>query len=383
MPGTDEQPAHKQTPSENASPILKYLRPLVDLTGPSGAEEDVARALMRLATPLADTVSMDALGNVVAVRQGPEGARRLLLAAHSDEVGFRVRQVLPTGFLRLEKVGGLDDRVLPAQRVWVRTGTGSNTEDGRLLGVIGTKSAHLTGEQERQRVTPSAELYVDIGARSAQEVQDMGVQLGDPVGYVGELAELGRGTGRYTAHALDDRAGCAVLLALLERYRDTPPPVTLTVAFTVQEEVGLRGAQAVARGQQADVALALDMTAADDTPEVLGGHLSLGAGPAIKVMDASLLAHPAVRRGLLAAAQARGLQVQHELLKGIGTDAGALQYSGAGIPTGAVSVANRSTHSAVEVLDGRDLEGALELLDAFAHGLPDLDLRFAPEYSDD
>jgi tetrahedral aminopeptidase len=378
MPGTDEQPAHKESLSVNtSSAILNHLRPLVALTGPSGAEEDVARALVRLATPLADTVSMDALGNVVAVRQGPAGARRLLLAAHIDEVGFRVRQILPTGFLRLEKVGGLDDRVLPAQRVWVRT------ESGRLLGVIGTKSAHLTGEQERQRVTPYTELYVDIGARSAQEVQNMGVCLGDPVGYVGELAELGRGTGRYTAHALDDRAGCAVLLALLERYRKTLPPVTLTVAFTVQEEVGLRGAQVVARTQQADVALALDMTAADDTPEVQGGHLGLGAGPAIKVMDASLLAHPAVRRGLLAAAQARGLQVQHELLKGIGTDAGALQYSGVGIPTGAVSVANRSTHSAVEVLDERDLEGALELLDAFAHGLPGLDLRFAPDHPDD
>ena len=207
----------------------------------------------------------------------------------------------------------------------------------------------------------------------------MGIRLGDPVGFVGDLAELGRGSGRYTAHALDDRAGCALLLALLERHRDTPPPVTLIVAFTVQEEVGLRGAQNVAHAHCADVALALDMTAADDTPELAGGHLSLGAGPAIKIMDASTLAHPAVRRGLLAAAEASKLAVQHELLRGIGTDAGALQYGGTGTPTGAVSVANRFTHSPVEVLDLRDLEGALALLDSFVALLPELELRFLAE----
>ncbi|MGY2895555.1 M42 family metallopeptidase [Deinococcus sp. UYEF24] len=372
------------SPERRDSRIISHLRDLVALTGPSGCEEDVARALLRAARPLADSVEVDAFGNVVAVRRAAaEGARRLLIAAHTDEVGFRVRQVTAQGFLRLEKVGGTDDRILPATRVWVRT------ETGRLLGVIGTKSAHLLADTDRQRVVPYAELYVDIGARSAEEATDMGVRLGDPVGFVGELAELGRaepgkGSGRYTAHALDDRAGCAVLLALLERYRETPPPVTLIVAFTVQEEVGLRGAQAVASAHStgplaADVALALDMTAADDTPEVQGGHLSLGAGPAIKVMDFSTLAHPAVRRGLLAAAQAGGVAVQHELLKGIGTDAGALQYTGKGIPTGAVSVANRSTHSPVEVLDERDLEGALELLHGFVALLPDLDLRFLAE----
>jgi tetrahedral aminopeptidase len=356
------------------SPILRYLRPLVALTGPSGSEEDVVRALVGLATPNADSVSVDAAGNVVAIRRAADpDARRLIIAAHTDEVGFGVRQILPGGFLRLEKVGGTDDRVLPARRVWVRTAS------GRLLGVIGTKSAHLTTEADRQRVTPYAELSVDIGARSAQEVAEMGVRLGDPVGYDGELAELGRHSGRYTAHALDDRAGCAVLLALLERYQAAAPPVTLIVAFTVQEEVGLRGAQNVARAYPADVALALDMTAADDTPEPGGGHLSLGAGPAIKVMDASLLAHPAVRRGLEAAARAAGIAVQHELLRGIGTDAGALQYGGSGTPTGAVSVANRSTHSAVEVLDLHDLEGSLELLAAFVEALPELALGFLAE----
>lgn len=358
-------------PSPEAQRLLAHLRDLVALTGPSGSEEDVIRAVHRAALPLADRAEVDAFGNVVAVREAADpDARRLILAAHLDEVGFRVRGVTPGGFLRLEKVGGTDDRILLAQRVQVRTA------GGPLLGVIGTKSAHLLTDADRSRVVPQTELYVDVGARSAEEAAGMGVRVGDPVGFVGELTELGRGSGRFVAHALDDRAGAAVLLALLERYRDEPPPVTLIVAFTTQEEVGLRGAAAVARAHTADVALALDMTAADDTPEFAAPHLRLGGGPTVKVMDFSTLSHPAVRRGLEAAAQARGLSLQPELLRGIGTDAGALQHAGRGIPAGAVSVANRYTHSPVEVLDLADLTGALELLDGFVCGLPDLDLRF-------
>ncbi|WP_288404373.1 M42 family metallopeptidase [uncultured Deinococcus sp.] len=362
--------------SGDFSPVMEYLRQLVEVTGPSGSEEDVARRVLELARPHADELSVDTVGNVVAVRRAADpSARRLLICAHMDEIGFRVRRVDEGGTLRLEKVGGSDDRILPAQRVWVRT------EEGRIPGVIGTKSAHLLTDADRASVTPYAQLYVDIGARSAAEAAAMGVQPGDPVGFAGELTELGRNSGRYTAHALDDRAGCAVLLALLAGFSgDARPPVTLVAAFSVQEEVGLRGAQVLARalpaGQTPDVALALDMTAADDTPELGAPTLRLGAGPTVKVMDFSTLAHPAVRRGLLRAAQTRDLPVQHELLKGIGTDAGALQYLG--VPTGAVSVTNRYTHSPVEVLDRRDLEAAQALLLGFMHDLPETPLDFLP-----
>ena len=362
--------------SGDFSPVMEYLRQLVEVTGPSGSEEDVARRVLELARPHADELSVDTVGNVIAVRRAEgSAARRLLICAHMDEIGFRVRRVDEGGTLRLEKVGGSDDRILPAQRVWVRT------EEGRIPGVIGTKSAHLLTDADRASVTPYAQLYVDIGARSAAEAAAMGVQPGDPVGFAGELTELGRNSGRYTAHALDDRAGCAVLLALLAGFSgDARPPVTLVAAFSVQEEVGLRGAQVLAHalpaGQTPDVALALDMTAADDTPELGAPTLRLGAGPTVKVMDFSTLAHPAVRRGLLRAAQSREIAVQHELLKGIGTDAGALQYLG--VPTGAVSVTNRYTHSPVEVLDRRDLEAAQALLLGFMHDLPETPLDFLP-----
>ena len=204
--------------------------------------------------------------------------------------------------------------------MWVRTAR------GRALGVIGVRSAHLLRDVDRTTVPAHTEQYIDIGARSAAQAFEMGIRPGDPAGFVGELMELGHGSGRYTAHALDDRAGCAIVLALLDDLGDQPLDLTLVVLFTVQEEVGLRGAQAAMRGQQGDLGLAIDTTALDDTPELHSTHLRLGAGPAIKVLDASLIAHPSVRRGLEEASTAAGVAVQHELLPGIGTDAGALQF---------------------------------------------------------
>jgi putative aminopeptidase FrvX len=354
-----------------AGEVVEYLRELVALNGPSGAEEQVVQAIYRRARPLADRVDLDPLGNLIAVRQAADPqARRLALAAHMDEVGLIVRAIEPGGFLRVEKVGGTDTRVLLGQRVWVR---GSK---GRLAGVIGTRSAHLLRDADRTSVPTHAELYVDIGARSAEDVQRMGVRQGDPIGFAGELSELGLGTGRFTAHALDDRAGCAILLALLGRFATEPPPATLVALFTVQEEVGLRGAQAAAGGETFDVALAIDTTALDDTPEIGTNQLRLGAGPAVKVMDARQLVHPAIRRGLLAAAVQAGIGVQHEVLSGIGTDAGALQYGGRGTPAGTLSLGTRYTHSPVEVFDRADLEAAVEILHQFVLALPGLDLRF-------
>ena len=363
--------AARAAPERQQSTVMKHLRRLVEATGPSGSEEDVIRIVADLARPYADSIEIDAFGNVTAVRRAAqEGARQCVVSAHMDEIGFRVRKIEPGGFLRLEKVGGSDDRILPAQRVWVRT------ETDRLLGVIGTKSAHLLADGDRTTVVPYAQLYVDVGARSEQEAAEMGIVVGDPVGFVGSLDELGKGSGRYTAHALDDRAGCALLITLLERLKNSPLPVTLVAVFSVQEEVGLRGVAALSKHLQGDVALAIDMTAADDTPDTGSGTLQLGAGPTIKVMDFSTLAHPAVRRGLLGAARAAGLNVQPEILKGIGTDAGALQYLGRGVPTGAVSVTNRYTHSPVEVLDQADLEGAVDLIHQFLLDLPEMELRF-------
>lgn len=353
--------------------LIDRLRELVALTGPSGQEADVAAYVYRSLQGLADEIKIDALGNVIARKKGTaEGGRSLAISVHMDEIGFIVRKVEANGFLRFEKLGGHDDRVLLAQRVWVRGPA------GRVQGVIGCKSAHLTGLPERDRVVKHPEMYIDIGARSAEEVRAMGISVGDPVGYASELTELGVNTGRYIAHGLDDRAGCALLLQLLADLKGTSLPGDLYAVFSTQEEVGLRGARTAAQAIQPDVALAVDMTAVDDTPDTGTNWLGLGKGPTIKVMDNSLLAHPAVRRALQAAAARAGVEAQLELLTGIGTDAGAFHQAGGGVPTGCISVGNRYTHSPVEMLDRRDLEGALALMKAFVLSLPEADLAFVP-----
>ncbi|MGE5674117.1 MAG: M42 family metallopeptidase [Mycobacterium leprae] len=349
--------------------LLERLRLLVSLTAPSGQEEDTVRFLLPKLRDAADEVTVDPLGNVIAVKKGKSGGRRLLLSAHMDEIGFIVRKVEADGYLRFEKLGGHDDRILLAQRVWVR---GSK---GRLAGVIGCKSAHLSGG-ERDKLVKHPEMYMDIGARSAAEVAAMGVTVGDPVGYMSELAELGLASGRFIAHGLDDRAGCALLWHLLDDLKGTELPGDLVLVFSVQEEVGLRGARTAAQAMNADVALAVDMTAADDTPDTGTRWLQLGKGPAIKVMDNSLLAHPAMRRAMVAAAERAGVTTQAEILTGIGTDAGAIHQSGGGVVTGALSVANRYTHSPVEMFDRADLEGAYRLLREVVLGIEGADLSF-------
>lgn len=204
----------------------------------------------------------------------------------------------------------------------------------------------------------------------------MGVRLGDPVGFSGDLAELGAGSGRYTAHALDDRAGCAIVLAALDGLQGQDLDTTVVALFTVQEEIGLRGAQAAIQGQHADLAIAIDTTAVDDTPDVATFHLRLGAGPAIKIMDFSMVAHPALRQGLATAAERAGCAVQPEILMGIGTDAGALQFGGHGTPVGTLSLGTRYTHSPIEVLDKADLDAAARVLQEMIRIVPELDLRF-------
>jgi endoglucanase len=353
-----------------ATGALGYLRELTALSGPSGAEEDVIRRIVGLVRPLVDRVEVDLFGNVIAVRESGDGAPRLAVAAHMDEVGFRIRRIEPDGYLRFEKVGGTDNRVLLGQRVRVRG------ENQWLIGIIGTKSAHLLSDTDRTSVPQHAEAYIDIGARSAEDVARMGVHLGAPAGFVGELTELGSNTGRFTAHALDDRVGCAVVLATLEALRGATIGTSITALFTVQEEVGLRGAQAAARHATYDVGLAIDTTAVDDTPDTGPGHLLLGAGAAVKIMDFSLLAHPAVQRGLREAAARAGVPVQDEILMRIGTDAGALQHAEAGIPAGTLSIGTRYTHSPVEALDEVDLDGAVAILTEFVRGVRNLDLRF-------
>ena len=345
------------------------LKELLAFVGPSGFEHDVARFIAHKAGGLAEDVQVDGIGNVAARVRGAHPGPLTVVCAHMDEVGFIVKKIEGNGLLRFEKLGGHDDRVLPAQRVRVRTAAGT------LTGVIGTISAHMAKYDDAARVRGSAELYIDIGARDRAEALEMGVRVGDPAAWATEYERIG--AGRALGKGFDDRAGCAVLLQVMAELDRSRLYGDVVAVFSVQEEVGLRGARAARRQWEADVALAVDTTPASDTPEaMMDGTLVLGGGPGIKVMDFSLIASRSVRDRLERVARERGIPHQFEVFAGIGTDGGEWATAKAGVPTGVLSIPSRYAHSSAEVIDLGDLEQTKELLKHFL-----LSVRSREEFS--
>lgn len=334
--------------ADGDSRLVRRLRQLTGLYGPSGREDAVRDAVAAAIRPLVDELQVDALGNLIA-RRAPRGTephgrdgRRILVTAHMDEIALIAVDVDARGFVRFETVGGHDATVLLGQRV---------AFPGGVVGVIGREKT------ENRKDLPVSKLFIDIGARSQDEAREK-VRIGDMAVFHQPLERAG---GRLIAKAMDDRAGCAVLIEALERLDRSPHEIY--AVFTVQEEVGLRGARTAAFGVDPDVAVAVDITFAGDTPEP--EHriaVELGKGPAIKVKDASLISHGRVREWMARVAENRGIPHQYEVLPFGGTDAGAMQLVRAGIPAGTLSIPTRYAHTPVEMVEERDLEHAVQLL---------------------
>ncbi|MCS7050621.1 MAG: M42 family metallopeptidase, partial [Thermomicrobium sp.] len=330
----------------------ELLRRLCETPGIPGQEERVATVVREALARLVDHVQTDALGNLIGLRRGRVD-RRVMLAAHMDEIGFLVRHIDEHGFVRLQPVGGFDPRVLVAQRVhiWPRDGE-------PLLGALqlATKPIHLLTTEERK--APALEdLYVDLGL-PADEVRAR-IEVGDMVTLAREFAHLGP---TVLSKALDDRVGLFVMLEALrhlERHE-----VEIVAVATVQEEVGLRGAQTAAFGFEAEIGIALDVTIAGDVPgiEAHDRVTRLGEGVAIKVFDTSHLPSRPLVRHLREIADRFGIRYQLEVLPRGGTDAGALQRARAGIPVVTLSVPTRHVHTVNEMAHVSDIAGAVRLL---------------------
>lgn len=343
------------------------VQQLSELHGPSGYEHNVAYFIQDYVKNKADDVHMDRMGNVIARKSGGRPGPVTLLTAHMDEVGFIIKKIESNGLLRFEKLGGHDDRILLAQPVKV---LGSKKE---LDGVIGTMSVHYVKFDDPKKVRPHSELYIDIGATSKQEVLDMGVDVGTPVTWATKTKIIGEENPVVMGKALDDRAGCAVLLSVLNEVQDKNFAGELIFLFTVQEEVGLRGAETAINGLNADAAIAIDTTAVSDTPEgTMDGSLQLGAGTAIKVMDFSLIVQKTIKDMLRKVAQEENIPHQLEVFPGIGTDGGAISLANKGIPTGVLSIPSRYTHSPVETVNLNDLTATKDLVKAFIFHLDEL-----------
>lgn len=338
---------------------LELLRRLTEPIGVPGAEDEVRAVLAELVRPHVDELRVDALGNLIGVRRG-SGPVRLMLDAHMDEIGFMVGYVEEQGFLRLVPLGGWDPRIIPSHLVTVVA------DDGRRVpGVVGTPPPHILDDEDRRKPFRLEELFVDVGAASADEVAALGIRVGSPA-VIAYPFQVLQGT-RVAARALDDRAGCAVLVRVLKRLAGEVLPVTLFVNFAVAEEVGLRGAQTAAYQIEPHVALAVETTVAADVPGVKPARqpTRLGAGPAVTVADRSLIADRRVVRALAEAAEAEGIPYQYKLPAYGGTDAGAIQRSRGGVRAGVVSIPARYIHAPYAVMDLRDFERAVDLVAAF------------------
>lgn len=337
------------------------LERLLSVDGPSGFERPVRAVLEEGLRGFADRVYVDGLGNVFGEKLGGEGRGRVLVVAHMDEVGFMVQHITREGFIRFTPLGGWDERVLPGLEVKLL---------GReeVFGVVSTRPPHITSEAERKKVLELDELYIDTGLGPG-ELAEAGVEVGTPIVPVGAPRLRGR---ILSSKALDDRLGCYNLLRLarsVEAGRDTP---TYVFVGTVQEEVGLRGAQVVANSQRADVALILEATVAGDTPGVPEEKCpsKMGGGAVLTVMDRSMIADHRVYSALRSIAEEAGIRYQVKKPGFGGTDAGAIHVGGSGTPSGVVSVPCRYIHTARSLADLSDVEEVFRLAAAFLERHP-------------
>jgi putative aminopeptidase FrvX len=346
--------------------MLKLLARLDDAVGVSGDEGEVAEAIRDELGGAYDEHFDDALGNNFFVRQGRDGAATVMLCAHMDELGFVVQHVEDEGFVRISQVGFHDARMVIDQHLRI------HGEKGPVDGVTGAKPAHVLTDEERAKVIPIDQLFIDLGTSSRSGTEELGVQVGQLVTFARSPGLL-NGTRVFSGKAVDDRAGCAVMVETMRRLSQHDVPATVVATAAVQEEVGIRGAGPAAFRVQPNVALAIDVTLCGDTPGVEFSRLpiKLGQGPAIKYFDwaPQVLIGNAVPRRLTRrleeAADAAGVAFQREVLLGGATDAWGISLSGAGVLTGCVSVPSRYIHSAVGCVHLDDLEGAVSLILAF------------------
>jgi putative aminopeptidase FrvX len=320
--------------------VRDLIARLTEAYGPSGHEEQIREIIRAEVEPLVDEVQTDTMGNLIAHRRSTGGGKKVMLAAHMDEIGLVVSHVDEKGFLRAQPLGGIDVMTLSGGRVRFADGT---------IGVLAPEK-----RREIQKGPELGKFYIDIGAASHAEAKD---RLGQAVGFVRPFTDLGR---RIVAKALDDRIGCAALIEVLRRLKSSPHNVY--GVFSVQEEVGLRGARTSAFGLEPEVGIAIDITASADTPEASKLAMKLGDGPCIKVMDGGMISHPGVKKLLIEAAESRGIPYQLEVLPGGTTDAAAIQLAHSGVPAGCVSIACRYFHTQSEMVDMEDVENTVNLL---------------------
>jgi len=342
----------------------RLLRDLSNAFGPPGNEKQVRELLKTELQPYADEVRVDKLGNVLFYHKGKESYPRIMLSAHMDEVGVLVTFIENEGFLRFETLGGIPSNTLPGQRILFQT------EKTALRGIVGTKPPHIMTADEQNKVIPVEDLFIDIGAESLDRAKEKGADIGMVGVFDVEFAELGEGYVR--GKALDDRAGCAVLVEVFKALKDSP--YNFVAVGSVQEELGMRGARTAAWQIDPDYGLALEGTFAADVPGTRPDRTSakLKGGPVVTIMDRTVLADPTVLKTLINAGREKAIPFQFKKVPTGGTDAGAIHLTKAGVPSGTVAVPCRYIHGPAAIAHLDDVKNTVSLVTEFIRSISGL-----------
>ena len=316
------------------------IKKLVEAYGPSGFEDQMRDLIRPEIEAYADEINVDAMGNLIAFKKGSGDGLKVMLAAHMDEIGVMVSHITKEGFLRFTNIGGVLPHTLRGNRVQFADGT---------VGVVFSDRV-----EDRSKMHPLNKHYIDVGATSKK---DCPINVGDAAGFQREFIVRGD---HLTSKAMDDRIGCVVAIEAMKRLDKSPHD--LYFVFSVQEEVGTRGAQAAANGIEPDVGIALDVTLTGDMPEARPMAVNLGEGPAIKVKDSGMISHAGLVRAMRSRAEEAGIPYQLEVLVGGSTDARSIQIAGPGSAASCISIPCRYVHSQSETVDANDVENSVKLL---------------------
>ena len=332
-----------------------YLKELTCIPGVSGSEGRVREFILSKIKENVDEVVIDSIGNLICkICAAGESTKKVMVSAHMDEVGLIVSKIEENGFLKFKSVGGIDTRVMISKKV--RIG------ESEVSGVIGAKAIHLQKKAERETVPEESSLYIDIGAKDKEDAQKY-VKIGDYCVFDSDYVEFGDGF--IKAKALDDRLGCACLISLAQEKKKYP--FDLYLAFTVQEEVGLRGARVAANRINPDVAIVLEGTTCSDVygTEEKDYSTKAGGGAALSIIDRSTYYDKELTRALFDTAKKNGILVQYKQTATGGNDAGAISLSSGGVRAAAISVPARYIHSPSSVIKKTDYEAVKNLIHTF------------------
>lgn len=344
---------------------VKLLKEICEVAGAPGHEQRVRELVLKYIKPHVDSIDIDNMGNITAIKKGKDSSKKAMVAAHMDEIAFMVNHIDEKGFLRFVPLGGFDPKTLTAQRVIVH-----GKKD--VIGVMGCKPIHVMSPAEREKVVPLTDYFIDLGM-SKKEVEKI-VSIGDTVTRERDLIEMGSCV---NSKSLDNRLSVFILIETLKEIKK--PAHDLYAVFTVQEEVGIRGASVATLAIQPDFGFGLDITIAYDVPGSKAHEqiTRLGEGTAIKIMDSSVISDYRMVDFMKKTADKHKIKWQPEILPAGGTDtAGIQRMTAGGAISGCISIPTRNVHQVIEMADKEDIRGSIDLLKACLTDLDKYDWRF-------